>query len=552
MNYAIIAAGEGSRLIQEEIRCPKPLVGINGTPLIKRLIAIFSRNNATSISVIVNEKMVEVQEYLQNLRLSYPHIPINIVVKSTSSSMHSFYEVSRYLPQGKFCLTTVDTIFKENEFTRFIHAFETDHENDGLMAVTDYIDDEKPLYVSVNKKNSSINGFLDQPTGNEKYVSGGIYCLTPRAIDTLNACITQGMEKMRNYQRQLIADGLKLKAYPFKKIIDVDHAGDIVKAEKWISNEFTNSRSNGNNVANHLFAHLHTNQEGGRQIAGVRRSARYSPNHIGNDAAIFDLTVEQLKKYNYEIKEYAEEEFWENRIEEDLIFNMARDTQSVRKLQLLEDSGKIVVNSGYGIENCTREKMTKLLLSNDIPHPRSLIVPTDDFLSAPFHTIGKCYWVKRGDFHAIHREDVTFARNVEEARNIIREYALRGIPSVVLNEHIEGDLVKFYGVRGSDFFYWFYPENTNHSKFGWEAINGRAIGIPFSTSELKSYCDRAARALNVYIYGGDCVIDKKGSIRIIDFNDWPSFAPCRNEAAPYIAGCIHSILTQNNKNSELK
>ena len=33
-------------------------------------------------------------------------------------------------------------------------------------------------------------------------------------------------------------------------------------------------------------------------------------------------------------------------------------------------------------------------------------------------------------------------------------------------------------------------------------------------------------------------MDLDGSIRIIDFNDWPSFAPCRAAAAPYIAKCV--------------
>ena len=42
------------------------------------------------------------------------------------------------------------------------------------------------------------------------------------------------MSRMRNYQRALVADGLKLKAYAFDKIIDVDHAGDIVTAEQFI------------------------------------------------------------------------------------------------------------------------------------------------------------------------------------------------------------------------------------------------------------------------------------------------------------------------------
>ena len=231
MNYAIIAAGEGSRLLQEGVRQPKPLVELNGTPLIDRLISVFCRNNATSISVIVNEEMVEVREHLQSLHLD---IPLNLVVKSTPSSMHSFFELSTFLQKGKFCLTTVDTIFKEEEFTAFIQSFENDNDYDGMMAVTDYIDDEKPLYVSVNNETLVIDGFLDASTGKEKYVSGGIYCLTPKAISTLNRCLENGVSRMRNYQRQLIEDGLKLKAYPFKKIIDVDHAEDIKKAENFI------------------------------------------------------------------------------------------------------------------------------------------------------------------------------------------------------------------------------------------------------------------------------------------------------------------------------
>ena len=39
---------------------------------------------------------------------------------------------------------------------------------------------------------------------------------------------------MRNFQRALIADGLKLRAYAIDKIIDVDHAGDIATAEEFI------------------------------------------------------------------------------------------------------------------------------------------------------------------------------------------------------------------------------------------------------------------------------------------------------------------------------
>ncbi len=275
------------------------------------------------------------------------------------------------------------------------------------------------------------------------------------------------------------------------------------------------------------------------EIAGIRRGSQFSPNHVGNDAAIFNLTVEHLKRKGCLVKEYSESEFMELEIREDIIFDMVRDKESIRKLKMLGDEGRLVINSGYGIDNCTREKMTRLLISNGIPHPKSLIVSTSDPLPVRVEYLANRYWIKRGDFHAIHREDVTYTRNIEEAESVLNEYAMRGIKTAVLNEHLVGDLVKFYGVYGTDFFYWFYPNDLNHSKFGWEKINGQATGIPFDLEYLKSLCDEAAKVLDIYIYGGDCVIESNGEIKIIDFNDWPSFAPCRSEASSYIAQCIY-------------
>jgi NDP-sugar pyrophosphorylase family protein len=231
MNYAIIAAGEGSRLVKEGIKSPKPLICLNGIPLVDRLIDIFLRNDAETVSIIVNEEMKDVRAHVEKIRLN---VPLNIVVQSTPSSMHSFYELSRFLQRDKFCLTTVDTIFREEEFTPFIRAFANDREHDGMMAVTGFIDDEKPLYVDIDET-WMIKGFSDANDGRLCYVSGGIYCLSPRAITTLLHCMSHGVSRMRNYQRQLIADGLRLKACPFEKIIDIDHAGDIEKASMFLN-----------------------------------------------------------------------------------------------------------------------------------------------------------------------------------------------------------------------------------------------------------------------------------------------------------------------------
>ena len=54
MHYAIIAAGEGSRLAQEGVPVPKPMVRLDDRPMLKRLIDSFAAYKAESISVIAN------------------------------------------------------------------------------------------------------------------------------------------------------------------------------------------------------------------------------------------------------------------------------------------------------------------------------------------------------------------------------------------------------------------------------------------------------------------------------------------------------------------
>lgn len=234
MKYAVIAAGEGSRLIKEGITTPKPLLEVNGEKLVDRLLRIFEAQGASEVAVICNEQMTEVSDHLVAVQQNY-RLPLRLVVKSTSSSMHSMWELSRWLDDGPFVLTTVDTVFREAEFSRYVSDFQEAlqcDDADGLMGVTDYIDDEKPLYVGVGE-GMWITAFLDQ-CDVPKYVSGGIYGLTPKSLDTLRACVERGDMRMRNFQRAMLRDGLRLKAWPFTKVLDIDHASDIQKAEAFL------------------------------------------------------------------------------------------------------------------------------------------------------------------------------------------------------------------------------------------------------------------------------------------------------------------------------
>ncbi len=281
-------------------------------------------------------------------------------------------------------------------------------------------------------------------------------------------------------------------------------------------------------------------------IAGIMRAGAYSPNHIGNDAAIFNVVAEHLRKRGCIVNVYSEEQLIAGKVTENVIVNMCREQKSIALLQKMEDEGKIVINSGYGIENCTRERMTRILLGSNIPYPESLMVNTDEGIKDALVKAGffQC-WIKRGDFHAMHKEDVSYVRHPEEAQEVLQEYFLRGIKRAVINKHLVGDLVKFYGVQGTPFFFWFYPFDLGHSKYGHEAINGKSQGIEFDVEKMRQICQNASEVLDVKIYGGDCIVSPEGDIRIIDFNDWPSFAPCRVDAAPHIAKCILNTIKEH-------
>lgn len=232
MKYAILAAGEGSRLHKEGVEEPKPLVKIGGEYLVDRLCRIFRQNGANEIAVVCNDRTPQVYGHLKTLS------PLHVHVESTPSSMHSLFALSRWLKsEDPFLVTTVDTIFDEVELGRYIMSFQlaVAEGYDAMMVVTDYIDDEKPLYVDV-ADDFTIRGFFDTADypADKRYVSGGIYGLTPQTLEVLERCIRDGECRMRNFQRALVAEGLRLKAYPFTKVLDIDHKGDIRKAEEFV------------------------------------------------------------------------------------------------------------------------------------------------------------------------------------------------------------------------------------------------------------------------------------------------------------------------------
>lgn len=232
MNFAIIAAGEGQRLISEGIDIPKPLVKIKNIPMIERLLGIISKQNPDSISIIINENAMEVYNFLSNHNL---RDIINLKVKSTESSLHSLYELKSFLHGKPFCLFTTDTVFSEPEFNSFIDFTKNAKHYDGILGITEFIDDEKPLYVELDK-DKLITRF-DDKKNQSSFVTGGIYYFTPALYNEIDNSIRNHYKRLRNFLKLMVKRKYRLQGFVFSKIIDVDHLEDIKTAEKFLELE---------------------------------------------------------------------------------------------------------------------------------------------------------------------------------------------------------------------------------------------------------------------------------------------------------------------------
>ena len=260
---------------------------------------------------------------------------------------------------------------------------------------------------------------------------------------------------------------------------------------------------------------------------GVSRSTIFSPHSEERDAAIFFAVVDGLKDAGHTVHTISEDRLTQVPTQLSGIFTMSRSREALQLLEAAEAHDIPIFNSPKSVLENTRIKISKLFDKEGVPTPKcyDLTYTCLPSLSFPF-------WIKRGDTCAQDAADVCFVASEKDYNNALHQYEERNVTDLLAVEHLEGDLVKFYGVEGTDFFFSYYPTlGKQFSKFGLEEINGQPRLFPFDASALKQEADRAARLTGFVIYGGDCVISADGSFKIIDFNDWPSFSLCRELAA---------------------
>ena len=253
----------------------------------------------------------------------------------------------------------------------------------------------------------------------------------------------------------------------------------------------------------------------------IQRAPQFSPNSVEKDLAILDAVAARLSVQRHEVSVVSEDNLPVT-LDADVILTMGRLSETQKMLKTLRDCR--IINAPEGIENCARSRLAAIMAQVGTP------VPPEEGPDG--------YWLKRGDAAAQSESDVQFAVDKAQLAEKIQDMGQRGISSYTVSAHVVGDLVKFYGVRGTGFFRYFYPTDDGDTKFSDESRNGSARHYVFEVSAMQVEAERLAEAVGIEVYGGDCIVRSDGTFCMIDFNDWPSFSRCREEAAEAIASLI--------------
>lgn len=259
---------------------------------------------------------------------------------------------------------------------------------------------------------------------------------------------------------------------------------------------------------------------------GVFREEAHSPGRESDDTEILRLTGKHLEARGFPVVMMSPEDVaGALDVRPGYVFFMCERLEMLAVLTEWERAGIPHVNSPAAVLNTYRDRMIARLEEAGVAIVPSRIVAT----TATEVTLPLPVWVKRGDVHNTQEGDVVFAASAQAARAALHALAARGIPQAVIQPHVDGDLIKFYGIgtapggREPGWFRCFYHKGQQLRHY------------PFDPRQLAPLAHRAALALGLEVYGGDAIATAEGQLLLLDLNAWPSFALYRDEAAERIA-----------------
>jgi glucose-1-phosphate cytidylyltransferase len=201
MKVVILAGGLGTRLSEETVTKPKPMVEIGGKPILWHIMKTYSYYGINDFIICCGYKGYIIKEYFQNYFLHQSDVTFNMkdnkmlvhkkraepwnitLVDTGDNSMTGgrLKRVAPYLNEGEdFCFTYGDGVADVN-----IEALIQFHHAHGKEATLTAIY-PPGRFGALDIINNEVRQFQEKPRGDGALVNGGFFVLTPKVIDRIS------------------------------------------------------------------------------------------------------------------------------------------------------------------------------------------------------------------------------------------------------------------------------------------------------------------------------------------------------------------------------
>jgi glucose-1-phosphate cytidylyltransferase len=204
MKAVILAGGLGTRLSEETVIRPKPMVEIGGRPILWHVMKIYSAHGVHEFIVCLGYKGYMIKEYFANYFLHMSDVtfdmrdnsmqvhqnnaePWKVTLVETGDATMTGGRLKRIAPYVKddvFCCTYGDGVGDVDVTAAIAH-----HKNHGKLA-TLTATQPPGRFGALDLRADQIRSFREKPQGEGGWINGGFFVLSPEVLDYIDGDAT--------------------------------------------------------------------------------------------------------------------------------------------------------------------------------------------------------------------------------------------------------------------------------------------------------------------------------------------------------------------------
>jgi glucose-1-phosphate cytidylyltransferase len=200
MKAVILAGGRGTRLSEETVVRPKPMIEIGGRPILWHIMKVYSAHGVNDFVICCGYRGYLIKEYFANYFLHMSDVTFDMTHNRTE--VHEQYsepwrvtvvdtgddtmtggrlkQVEAYLrDDDAFCFTYGDGLANVDVTASIAY-----HREHGKLATVTAV--QPPgRYGALTMDGDGVRGFTEKPSGEGGLINGGFFVLSPGCLDRI-------------------------------------------------------------------------------------------------------------------------------------------------------------------------------------------------------------------------------------------------------------------------------------------------------------------------------------------------------------------------------